>query len=318
MEFRTILKPMPFPFTIDYHSKIILSGSCFSNHIGLKLNHKKFDALPNPFGTTYNAITLSKQLNKTIQNRPVLDSEINFNSYSGVYSHFDFHSDFNRPDQHSIIEGINSKLDATRAYLLEATHCIITLGTSFVYEHKVSKSMVGNCHKFPAQQFTKRLLTVEEQLETLSSLVKMLTSLNPQIQFLLTVSPIRHIKEGLPENNLSKSILTIVCHQLAANFKHVHYFPAYEILMDDLRDYRFYEKDMIHPNMQAIDYIWNRFCEAFFDSSTMALMKQIERLALNKSHKYFNPESNSSLHHQNKTKADEEALYATHPFLKNR
>ncbi|MDN3203232.1 GSCFA domain-containing protein [Algoriphagus sediminis] len=274
---------------ISYDSGILCLGSCFAEVMGSKLFERKFNALVNPFGTIFNPITLSKTLLNALENTP--PSEEDLISEADLILSFEHHSTIRAKTQKEIIELIQSKNQELKSFLQDASHLILTFGTAWVYEKKKTRNIVANCHKQAADLFDKRLLTIHEMTQSLEACISKIKSINPEIHIILTVSPVRHTKDGIPENQLSKSLLRVLCEELTHKFPNSLYFPAYEIMMDELRDYRFYKQDRIHPSEEAEDYIWSRWTAACMSKSTCKKMAEIEKINLELAHKPFNPET---------------------------
>lgn len=271
---------------IRHESNLLTIGSCFSDNIGQKLLDSKFSVHLNPFGTVYNPISIFKLL---------LPREVDaekFVEVGGQYFHLDYHSQFTARDEGTLKTVLELKKKEITAYLSTADFVFITLGTAFVYERKSTAEVVANCHKLPQKNFTKRLLTIEEMISSFQQLKSYLNTVNPSLQFIFTVSPVRHIKDGIAENQLSKSLLRVLCHELTRDEK-IEYFPAYEMMMDDLRDYRFYKNDMIHPTEMAEDYIWNKFQQTYFSDQTQKIVKEWDKVRVALAHRPFNPDSES-------------------------
>ena len=269
--FRTELIPTPSDVKISLNTPLITIGSCFSDSIGNKLNENKFKVLSNPFGTVYNPISIHGLLDKAI-----MKSYPDKNSYlqhRETYFNFHFHSKFFSASEVHLARQIKESIDVSHDFIRKAKVLIITYGTSFVFERKDTKDIVANCHKMPASRFNKRPLSVEEIVSSFQQLHEQIKRNRSVEKIVLTVSPVRHIKDSLELNNLSKSVLRIACQKLVDLFSGVEYFPSFEIMMDDLRDYRFYKADMIHPTESAEDYIWEKFSNAYFDVQTLQFLK---------------------------------------------
>ncbi|MFN0049140.1 MAG: GSCFA domain-containing protein [Cytophagales bacterium] len=287
MNFRTELQTSPFPFTINHSSKILSIGSCFADMVGDRLAKYKFKVLTNPFGNIFNPISVHKILR--LKGDLALKSVEN----DGIWYNYDLHSEFNALSKLELEEKIKQKEQEVKLFLAgTTTTIIITYGTAWVYVLDESKSIVANCHKQPQNLFFKRLLTVEEIVECFQNLIESIPN-SETINFILTVSPVRHIKDTLELNGVSKAVLRVACHHLASTFENVHYFPAFEMMQDDLRDYRFYKKDMIHPTEVAEDYIWDKFSNSIFDRETLQLLPKIEEVMTALNHKPFQPKSES-------------------------
>lgn len=270
---------------IDYSSRLLLLGSCFSENIGAKLEYFKFQGLQNPFGILFHPLAIEKLIQKSVHQEVVTEKDV-FHANEQWHS-FDAHSCLSNPSKEKIIDNLNDAIQNTTSQLKKASHIIITLGTAWVYRNSASKQIVANCHKVPQANFTKELLNVDVVKESLERTIKMVRSINPAAQFIFTVSPVRHLKDGFVENQLSKSHLISAVHKVLN--EGISYFPSYEIMMDELRDYRFYTKDMIHPNEVAIDYIWEKFCEVWIDDSITRVMKNVDEIQRGLKHRPFNP-----------------------------
>ncbi|MCH7409894.1 GSCFA domain-containing protein [Belliella sp. DSM 111904] len=276
---------------IDHHARIYAVGSCFSTMIGEKLADRKFDVINNPFGTLFNPLSISKVLEDSILELEIDESQML--SREGLYLHYGMHSDVSAYSKDSLKRLIHKKQLQTKIQLEKASHLLITFGTAWVYELVEANQLVANCHKQPGYLFKKRLLSLEEVHKTYIGLIQLLKESNPQIQVILTVSPVRHIKDGVVADQLSKSLLRLVCHNLTESFDFVQYFPSYEIMMDELRDYRFYKADKIHPSQEAEDYIWERFKQAWIAPVAYPMIQEIEQIKTELAHRPFNPESPS-------------------------
>jgi GSCFA family len=287
--FRTQIPVAPHSKRISYHSPVMFIGSCFSEYIGNKVAEAKFSLDNNPFGIVYNPMSVKLVLDRLMENKPYEGEEL-FN-YEGIWSSFDHHSRFSDVDATACLVKINDRVGNSSQFLNKAGFLFITFGTSYVYMKKSDGKVVANCHKLPAAEFIRRRLTVEEIVAEYSILLEHLFKLNPQLNIVFTLSPVRHWKDGAHENQLSKATLLLAIDQIVKSFPQTTYFPSYEIVMDDLRDYRFYEEDMLHPNKVAINYIWSRFKEVFMDADTLSLMKEVEKVVLACSHKPFNSQS---------------------------
>lgn len=277
---------------IDYSSRLLLIGSCFSENIGAKLSYYKFRGLQNPFGILFHPLAIEKLIQKTV-------TQETFNE-GGVFQAneqwhcFDAHSCLSNPSKEQLVVDLNTALDQTAEQLKVASHVLITLGTAWVYRNKDSGEIVANCHKVPQTNFTKELLSVDEVRESLKRITTLIQSVNSSAQVIFTVSPVRHLKNGFVENQRSKAHLISAIHQIieTSNFSpRVSYFESYEIMMDVLRDYRFYAKDMIHPNETAIAYIWEKFVEVWINDSITDDMKKVDEVQRGLQHRPFNPES---------------------------
>jgi hypothetical protein len=289
-------------------------GSCFSQNIGIRLQNYKFNCIANPFGTIFHPLAIAKILSRA-SNLDYIDPSSLMHS-QGIWVHPDFHSSLGHTDATQAHTQINQTLERVHDLLKSADFLFITLGTMIGYQMIDTNEIVANCHKLPASQFTKTESTLEECFSILDPLFVQLWDNNPDLNIVLTVSPVRHIKDGIIKNSRSKAKLIMLCDQLVNSHPKVSYFPAYEWMVDDLRDYRFYEKDLIHPNEQAIDYIWEKFGAVYFEPKTTDLLQKIEKINRAKQHKPFNPES---IEHQmfiSKLHEDINALESKYEWLK--
>ncbi|MCC7332709.1 MAG: GSCFA domain-containing protein [Flavobacteriales bacterium] len=287
MEFFLKNSIQPSSVKISHHEPVLLVGSCFTENIGNKLSNFKFKTLANPFGIIYNPISIVESILRIKSNKPYSEPEIISNH--GKFFSLDHHGSFSQNDKNKCIQKINDELNFANEFLQKINTIIITLGTAWVYEYTEQNKIVANCHKIPAKKFNKRLLSVEETIEKLVELANELSEVN----IIFSVSPVRHIAEGLHENNISKSVLHVAINHMINNYSNCSYFPAYEIVIDELRDYRFYQQDLIHPTQQAIDYVWKKFSETFFDIPTQKLNEQIEKIQQAANHRPFDFESES-------------------------
>jgi len=287
--FRTPVTPIASAEKIILSNSLLLSGSCFSEHIGQKLSDNKFDNLTNSFGVIYNPVSIFKLLGNTILENPIDEKYIVKNQ--GIYRHYDFHSDISALSKNELLSLIEEAYKYSKIYLLKSKWIIITFGTSIVYRHKKLNDIVSNCHKIPASEFDKKRLHPNDILRAFNTFYDTLKKVNEHFNIILTVSPVRHIKDSLETNSISKSILRYACNTLSETYDNVQYFPSYEIMLDDLRDYRFYEADMLHPNHSAIDYIWEAFQQCYFDTETVKFIKEWRKIRNALQHRPFYPDS---------------------------
>ena len=287
------IKKLPLP--IDHQQKLLLIGSCFTENIGEKLRNYKFTTRENPHGILFNPVSVADALNDYIINRKYTTDNLFY--YNETWHSWKHHSRFSGITAEESLQKINSSIDATHQYLKETDTVFITLGSSWIYSltGKAMNATVGavaaNNHKAPADWFTKRLLTADEVCELMQTTFNQLFIFNAKVKIILTISPVRHLREGVIENNRSKAVLIQAVHQLVEQNKQLYYFPAYEIVIDDLRDYRFYAEDLVHPNYQATQYVWEKFTDACMKQNTKELMKQIGEINLAFHHRPFNPET---------------------------
>lgn len=273
--------------SIPHNEHILLLGSCFTENIGDKLMNSKFKVNSDPFGIIYNPISIANSLTRIKKKQLYTEQEIS--SQQGKFFSFDHHGSFSSFNKKDCLNKINNEINCAHQHLQETKTIVVTLGTAWVYEIKENNKLVANCHKLPSKNFTKRLLSVDEILHVWNPIIEQLKNIN----FIFTVSPVRHINDGLHENNISKSVLHLAIHQLTNKCPNCHYFGAYEMVIDELRDYRFYKQDMIHPNSQALDYVWEKFASTYFNEQTQQLNQRIGKLQQAVNHRPFNFESES-------------------------
>jgi hypothetical protein len=285
--FRTEVQVKPAVTSLSLRSKLVTLGSCFAEVIGNRLAENKAEVLINPFGTIFNPLSACLLLEAACGKK--YDFEQHLVENNGIWYAYDLHSSLSSPSRNELLALIGQKLQQTRNQLQGASLLILTLGTAVGYRLNSTGALVANCHKLPAKNFTRFILSTEEIVAAFERMYPLLRQLNPALNILLTVSPVRHVKETLPLNSVSKSVLRVVCHQLTELHPDVLYFPAYEIMLDDLRDYRFYKQDMIHPTETAEDYIWQKFAAAYFDNEFQKFLEAWARIRSALAHKPFHP-----------------------------
>jgi len=273
MKFRTEVDIQSSQQKIEIEDKIFSIGSCFASEMSDLFQKGQLQTVNNPFGTIFNPFSINNSIKR------LHDSEFYYEddliAYHDEFISLDHHTNFDTRYVHQTLEKINSKIEEGNRFLQESNWVIITYGTSFIYEFEPKKKLVANCHKIPQKFFEKRLLTHQELTDSIYDTIINLHDICPEnVQILFTVSPVRHTKDGMIENQLSKSKLITAIHEVSSQFENCHYLPVYEILMDDLRDYRFYKEDLIHPNSQAVNYIFEKFGEAYFSSETKDFIKE--------------------------------------------
>lgn len=266
-------------------------GSCFSSMIGRKLEERKFKVLNNPFGTIFNPVSLLELLHRSLLLQPVEESLLV--AHDQWYYHYSTHSDLSASEKDRLITIISERQSLTHQALRSASHIFLTLGTAYAYELISGSQIVANCHRQPKEQFKKRLLDLDEMMVGFKGFYNALKLLNPTAELIVTVSPVRHIKDGIPENQLSKSLLRVLCDRMTEECPRVSYFPSYELMMDDLRDYRYYKDDMIHPTAFAENYIWELFKTTYLSKEAFEAVKKTDAILNDLQHKPFHPESAS-------------------------
>ena len=289
MKFRTEILIPPLPARIGYENRILLSGSCFAAEIGRKLAEAKFRVTCNPTGTLFNPASVATSLRRAETGRPVVQEELRRSS-DGCWFHYGTDTFFDAPDPSQVLTRINTALDKCREALAGSDRVIITFGTAWVYRLRETGAVVANCHKQPQALFERQRLTVAEIVGEWSELLA--TTLAGKA-VILTVSPIRHLGDGLPGNAVSKATLRLAAEELSARFPNVCYFPAFELLTDDLRDYRFYADDLVHPSAQAVEYIWEKFAEAAFGEHTRETLAAVQEIVRAARHIPRQPQSDS-------------------------
>jgi hypothetical protein len=282
---------------IDYKSNVLLFGSCFAEHISKKFEYYKFQNTSNPFGILFHPKAIEKLLLKALHKQVYTSDDVFY--YNERWQCYDAHSKLSHVSKEALLEALNSNVSLTYQSVIKASHIIITLGTAWVYVLKDTQATVANCHKVPQNMFEKRLLSSHEISASLKSVIREVKAVNPNVQFTFTVSPVRHIKDGFVENTLSKSHLIAAVHQVITDERSISnspmYFPSFEIMMDELRDYRFYSEDLVHPNSTAVNYIWELFQNAWIAPNVYPLMKEVDAVQKGLTHKPFNPSSQAHL-----------------------
>ncbi|ROI08894.1 hypothetical protein EGI11_05545 [Chryseobacterium sp. H3056] len=290
MKFRTEVEIPNSETKIEIEDQIFSIGSCFATEISDLLQTGQIQTLNNPFGTIFNPFSINNSIKRLHDARYY--SEEDLISFNEEVISLDHHTSFNSRFLHQTLDKINSKIEEGNRFLQNTNWVLITYGTSFIYEFLPKKKLVANCHKIPGKYFEKRLLTHLELTDSIyETIVNLKDITNPNVQILFTVSPVRHTKDGFVENSLSKSKLITAIHEILPQFENCQYLPVYEILMDDLRDYRFYKEDLIHPNSQAINYIWEKFGNAYFSDETMDFVE--ENFKIDKALRHKNSDENN-------------------------
>lgn len=279
---------------IGYDSNCLLLGSCFVENMGDKLDYFKFQNLQNPFGIIFNPRSIENLITNAIQEKEYSETDIFFSNEQ--WHCYDAHSKLSHTSKESLLLSLNQNSKALKQQIHDSTHVIITLGTAWVYKLNTTNQIVANCHKVPQGHFTKVLLSIQEISEALKRIVENIQGVNPNARFIITVSPIRHIKDGFIENTRSKAHLISAIHEFLDQQASIvnqqsFYFPSYEIMMDELRDYRFYAEDMLHPNTTAVNYIWEKFLQVWISSQALKTMSEVEAVQKGMHHKPFKPDA---------------------------
>lgn len=287
MKFRTEIFPEKPDFSINHSDKIITFGSCFAQNIAEKFKLAKFQIMGNPFGVLFNPVSIYNSIKLLADEKIFTGNDLFY--FQDEYHSFYHHSDFSHSNPFVCLEKINNTLTKTKTFISNADYVIITYGTAYIYNHKIKEITVSNCHKIPSNHFEKIMLTFQQTENIINNTISLLKNLNPKLKIIFTVSPVRHWKDGAVENQRSKATLLLAISKILGNG--ISYFPSYEILMDDLRDYRFYNEDLLHPNELAIDYVWTKFSETCFSETCLKLLPVIEKINTAYNHRPRNTES---------------------------
>lgn len=289
MKFRTELHLKPLEQTISYQDQICLLGSCFAEHIGGKLQALKYRSLLNPLGIIYHPYPLHQMIHNALTQAVVQESDLEMDP-EGKQVYWGGHGSLCSTEAYTTMQQVNDGLQQLKKVLSKASHLIITYGSAYYYHHPKAGA-VANCHKFPTSTFEKKIAYATDIIESFNEMMSILLQTNPNIQVLLTVSPVRHIRDGIVENTLSKAQLITAIYQICSEYRQCQYIPAYELLMDDLRDYRFYSDDLVHPSHQAIDYIWEKVSEMILSSDEMDIRSQVQKIITAANHRPRLPHS---------------------------
>ncbi|MBO4944503.1 MAG: GSCFA domain-containing protein [Muribaculaceae bacterium] len=312
MNFRTEIKPVSTDIRISHRSRVVMLGSCFSDNIGSRLRERMFHVEINPLGTVYNPASIAETVSLITSGRTVCENELF--QHEGLWRHFLCHTSLARTEKSEAAGVINRSLDRVRKFIGSAEELvvIITLGTARVYER--DGRVVSNCHKLPAAQFTRRLMDVDESAQAILGAIRAFGGVCRSVRVILTVSPIRHKECGLDGNSLSKAILRVACQKIVDACAGTLYFPAFEALVDDLRDYRFYQADMMHPSDVAADYVYSLFEESVMDQATRMLGQECLKITRRRNHRRLTDTLAAELFEQ-ETTAMMKSLLAAHPEL---
>jgi GSCFA family len=313
MNFTTKIPISKYNNSIDYNAKIVSLGSCFAENMGQKFHYYKFQNKVNPFGIIFNPIAIEKLIIRIVNNQEFTEKDIFF--FNECWHCYEVHSELSNSNKEDFLQNLNAILLSTKNEIANATHILITYGTSWVYRLKSNNEIVANCHKVPQNQFTKELLSVDSIQKSIENTIKLIQKTNPNCHFIFTVSPVRHIKDGFVENNISKAHLLSSIYNSQFIIHHSNYFPSYEIVMDELRDYRFYAEDMLHPNSIAIDYIWERLSENYIAETSLAIMSEVENIQKSLAHRPFNQNTQANKDFVLKLKNKIELLQKRYPNI---
>ncbi|MGB5654099.1 MAG: GSCFA domain-containing protein [Robiginitalea sp.] len=297
---------------IDYRDEVLVLGSCFADHLGDKLAYYQFRHLANPFGVLFHPIPLGHLIERAVEGRRFREDDLF--EREGLWRCLEVHSRAAGSSKDATLKGMNETLNTFQKSLAQASHIVLTLGTAFAFRNLDTDLLVANCHKLPQQQFHRELTPVAELVRSLGHTIAVIRKNNPECQILLTVSPVRHVRDGLVENQRSKAHLLAAVHQVVEGVN-IHYFPAYELLMDELRDYRFYKRDLIHPTEQAVDFVWEKFIEAWVDPGVIPVMKRVAGVRKQLAHRNARAAGSSRVAPGEPLKQKVEALSAEFPFI---
>jgi hypothetical protein len=287
ISFRTEIHTPPSELIISHQTPLLFIGSCFTENIGRKLEELAFPVLINPTGIVYNPLSVKKSLEILAEGKEFTGKDLVMRN--DQYFSYDHDTSFSHPEMNTCLERINSAIQRGRNHLEKASVILLTFGTAWVYYLKDQKIAVSNCHKIPSAEFVRKLLSVEEMVTEFTLLIHKLIQINPAVKFIFTISPVRHWKDGAVGNQISKSSLVLAVHRIIEKFPDVaEYFPAFEIMLDDLRDYRFYGDDLLHPSAMAVDYLWEKFAGVYFKGETPGINKEIASLSAAANHRPFN------------------------------
>jgi len=312
MNFHLEFSPKPFNTKIVHQDNLFLIGSCFTENIGSKFKLNKFSVLENPNGILFNPISIAKSITSYIENKTFKQEDLFYENE--LWNSWEHHTRFSDVDLDVCLNRINASQQQAHQFLKTADWVFITLGSAFVYELE-NKSVVANCHKVPTDKFKKKLLSVEDVLAVLDNVMHRIFMHNPTVKIMFTISPVRHLRDGFVENNRSKAVLIQAVHHLVNKFSKLFYFPAYELVIDDLRDYRFYAEDLVHPNYAATNYVWDKLVDCCIDENTIQLMKQLNEINAAVNHKSFNPTTEAHQKFIDSTLSKINTIKKLHPHI---
>ncbi len=301
---------------IDYNSSVLLFGSCFVENIGEKLEYYKFQNFQNPFGILFHPLAIESLITNAINDKEY--TEVDIFCQNEQWHNFEAHSKLSHTSKEDLLVALNTQIRLTHQQIKLASHIVITLGTAWVYRNIALDAIVANCHKVPQKQFLKEILSVDAVSESLEAIISLIRHVNPKTAIIFTISPVRHIKDGFVENTQSKAHLIAAVHSVVSNqaqSRSLHYFHSYEIMMDELRDYRFYTEDMLHPNKTAIQYIWEKFQQAWINPETESLMHEVETIQKGLLHKPFNQNSEAHQSFLKKLEASKKRIQKTYSHI---
>lgn len=317
MNFRTLVDISSQPGLLTYRRPVVTLGSCFADNVAARLGADLFDVTANPLGTLYNPLTIDQLLRRALDGDAYSDADVVWDPAQGLWHGWQWHGCMSATDKDEAIKKANERLKRLLQTLAEASLLVLTFGTAYVWSHRTGR-VVANCHKLPSAEFSSRMLSVDEACNALTPTLQRLLETNPDLHILLTVSPVRHIGRGLHDNNLSKGTLHLATSRLCELNERVSYFPSYELLVDDLRDYRFYARDMCHPSDVAVDYIYGRFTDAYIAPEEAPMMQSVRKFVSLCQHRPLSPNPDALEAHHRRVKASADSLAAKYPLLKDR
>lgn len=315
MKLQTSLPLQAYLCPIAYGDKLLTVGSCFSENMGNKLVYAKFDTLINPLGTLFHPLAIENLFSSA--ETPKSFTADDFVCQNGIWHCWHSHSVLSHPRREEVEEQLEAQISRTRKRVSEASHLFITYGSAWVYKHLPTQTFVANCHKVPQKEFEKSLLSIDQIHQSLQRTLRSIKQLNPHIHLVFSLSPVRHLKDGFTENQRSKAHLVSALHTFLDENKNekLYYFPAYELMMDEMRDYRFYDTDLVHPNALAIELLWERFKKCFFEAKTLSFLQKVEGLQKDLQHRPFHETSEVHKAFKNKIKEKIKALEAACRFI---
>jgi hypothetical protein len=313
MKFNLNFNPPRLENSIDHQQQILLLGSCFTENIAMYFSKYKFNSLENPHGILYNPLSIATALESYIQEKQYSASDLIF--HNGLWHSLDHHGKFSVPLAEKVLEKINSSQQKAAERMKTLEWLIISPGTAFVYEYPETGKIAGNCHKLPNSSFLKRLCEPEEIINRLREVFLRLFEINSKVKIIFTISPVRYIRDGLIENNLSKAVLFHATNKLIKECSNIQYFPSFELVIDDLRDYRFFKEDLVHPNDQAIKYVWEKFSNSCLSENSQQIIKKLDPIINALNHRPLFPQAEEHVQFREKILMQTLKLQEEYPYL---
>lgn len=313
MNLRTVIDPVPSSDRIGYFNPVMFTGSCFSSEIGAMFESGKMNVMVNPFGVLYNPLSVLSELEIIVERRQFNHSDLQ--SFNNRYLSFSHDTGFSSANPETTLEKINGVTNRAHRFLADADYLFVTFGTARIFRYKQNNSIVANCHKMPASNFERELLTVEYIAENWTLMLKKLWDFNPRLKIYFTISPVRHWKDGAHGNQVSKAVLLLAIEKLITSHSRLNYFPSYELVLDDLRDYRFYKDDLLHPGRKAIEYIWEYLKRTFFDPDTKSIYSEVSKIVSARNHRLMGDIEEDHRGFAESMISKIEDLKKRHPFL---